>query len=509
MERRHFLYIPKTRLLLFELCGLIISYLLVIAISPTKAPEPYSKYLGVFGMYGGLNILVAYLTGRYDRRLKQQNRFYMAFNEFYTTLLSYAVMVLLLVFVFEGYSLYIFSAYVLVFLVTNIIIITMFFAYIYALDPEEESIVTPRNIKAIVANPPYDVDADSYSALRMAIVKERGEVLVSFLERHISLRSSNTTVVSTHDLFDIEKIASFRYDVIVNLFELNNIRGINMMFCSINEKLPDDGLFVGCFVPKSVAKRNILHRYPGGIKWIVYTFYYIVRRILPKLFMTKRLYYDITKGRNRVLSKTEVFGRLYYCGYAVIAEKKINDMIYFVAQRRNDPPVLKKRRYGPIIALNRVGKNGKTFKFYKMRTMYPYSEYLQEYIYEHYSLQEGGKFKHDIRINTMGHYMRKYWIDELPMLMNLLKGDMKLVGVRPLSKQYFSLYSNELQELRTQFKPGLLPPFYADMPKTLDEIQESEMRYLKMCGKRGVLITDFIYFWRICFNILFKRARSH
>ena len=39
----------------------------------------------------------------------------------------------------------------------------------------------------------------------------------------------------------------------------------------------------------------------------------------------------------------------------------------------------KKRRYGPIISLNRVGKNNRVFKFYKMRTMYPYSEFLQEY----------------------------------------------------------------------------------------------------------------------------------
>jgi lipopolysaccharide/colanic/teichoic acid biosynthesis glycosyltransferase len=95
------------------------------------------------------------------------------------------------------------------------------------------------------------------------------------------------------------------------------------------------------------------------------------------------------------------------------------------------------------------------------------------------------------------------------MILNLLKGDMKLVGVRPISKHYFSLYSPELQELRTKVKPGLLPPFYADMPKTLDEIQASELKYLNMCIKRGALITDTIYLWKIFVNIVFKRARSH
>ena len=104
--------------------------------------------------------------------------------------------------------------------------------------------------------------------------------------------------------------------------------------------------------------------------------------------------------------------------------------------------------------------------------------------------------------------MRKYWLDELPMIFNLLNGDMKLVGVRPLSAHYFNLYSIELQELRTKFKPGLLPPFYADMPKTLDEIQESEMKYLELCNKNGVFFTDIKYFYLILRNIFFRKARS-
>ena len=145
---------------------------------------------------------------------------------------------------------------------------------------------------------------------------------------------------------------------------------------------------------------------------------------------------------------------------------------------------------------------------YKMRTMHPYAEFLQGYIYEKNNLQEGGKFANDIRISTMGHFMRKYWLDELPMFINLLKGEMKLVGVRPLSQQYFNLYSKELQELRVQFLPGLLPPFYADMPKTLDDVQESEMKYLKACQQNGVFKTDMHYLWRIFYNILFKKARS-
>ncbi len=94
------------------------------------------------------------------------------------------------------------------------------------------------------------------------------------------------------------------------------------------------------------------------------------------------------------------------------------------------------------------------------------------------------------------------------MILNFCRGEMKLVGIRPLSQQYFSLYSKELQEKRTKAKPGLLPPFYADMPKTLDDIQASEMKYLIACEEKGTFRTDVTYLFKILGNIIFKKARS-
>ncbi len=46
--------------------------------------------------------------------------------------------------------------------------------------------------------------------------------------------------------------------------------------------------------------------------------------------------------------------------------------------------------------------------------------------------------------------MRKFWLDEFPMFINVFKGEMKLVGVRPLSRHYFSLYSDELKEKKAK-----------------------------------------------------------
>ena len=139
--------------------------------------------------------------------------------------------------------------------------------------------------------------------------------------------------------------------------------------------------------------------------------------------------------------------------------------------------------------------------------MHPFAEYLQQYIYELSDLQEGGKFKDDFRVTTEGKFFRKFWLDELPMVLNIFKGDMKIVGVRPLSSHYFNLYSEELKEKRIKNKPGLIPPFYADMPKSLEEIMESEMRYLSAYEKHPHL-TDLRYFIKAWTNILIKRARS-
>lgn len=330
---------------------------------------------------------------------------------------------------------------------------------------------------------------------------------LKFILKNISTKeASDTLFVSTNTRFNIDN-QNGDFHNIVNLQRINDIQRINKFFESVNQKLPLNGIFIGCSETHGLRKKRILKKYIWGINGIYYCIDFLIKRVFPKLLLTKGIYFFLTRGQNRVISKAETLGRLYSCGFEIIEDSFTDNLLYFAARKIKEPAYDMNPTYGPLIKLRRVGKNGLLFNVYKIRTMHPYAEYLQAYVYQKNSLQDGGKFKNDFRITTLGRLFRKFWIDELPMLRNLFKGNMKLVGVRPISQHYFDLYSDELKQKRIKTKPGLFPPFYLDMPKSLDEIMESELRYLDKYSKKP-FSTDFVYFWKILFNIFIKKERS-
>lgn len=315
-----------------------------------------------------------------------------------------------------------------------------------------------------------------------------------------SVGEKDCQVISSFSHFDV---ASIKEDLrkIINLERLNDIRFLNKFLESINSKLIPGGEFIGRFEEYNSRKQRVLELHPKPMKYLVHSGDIFFNRVVPKFPLSKKIYFKVTKGRGRVLSKAEAFGRLYSCGFEITEEYEIEGEYYFVAKKVKEPAFDKYPSYGPLIKLRRVGKDGKLIKVYKLRTMHPFSEYLQDYVFQKNELQEGGKFKDDFRISKEGKIFRKFWIDELPMFINFFKGEMKLIGVRPLSQQYFNLYTKELQEKRTRTKPGLLPPFYADMPKTLEEIIASELKYLDAYEK-APFKTDCKYFYFAVRNIL-------
>ncbi len=281
-------------------------------------------------------------------------------------------------------------------------------------------------------------------------------------------------------------------------------------YLAVLNGMVSDGAIVCCHSMTSRLKRKLIKsQYPWGVRYLIICWQYLWHRMCPKLQLTKGLYFALTKGKNRTFHRVEVLGRICRAGYDVIDES-FREGEFFVTACKVRQPVADKAPTGsPIIHLQRIGKDGKPIVVHKFRTMYTYSEYIQSYIFEHQHLKAGGKFKNDYRVNFWGRLLRRTWLDELPMVWNMLRGEMKLVGVRPLSPQYFSLYTPEMQQLRTQTKPGLLPPFYYEKvtPVELDDVQASERRYLEAYLEHPFK-TDWHYFWGIVGNIIFRRKHS-
>ena len=344
--------------------------------------------------------------------------------------------------------------------------------------------------------------------MKELIIRESGEKVYNYISQFTDVENKTNLFVSTTSKFNIENQPSNQFKTITNLRRINDIRYINKFFEAVNSKLPIGGIFINCVETYTLRKRRILKKFPPVLNWIYYFFDWTLKRVIPKLPIIKKVYFFFTRGMNRVISQAETYGRLYSCGFKFIDKKFINNNLYFVFKKVKEPVFDYHPTYGALIRLKRYGKNGKLIKVYKFRTMHAYSEYLQNYIFEKNNLQEGGKFRNDFRVNTIGKIMRKFWIDELPMFINLFKGNLKLFGVRPLSQQYFDLYDADLKEKRLKYRPGLVPPFYVDLPKTFEEIMDSEKRYLEAYDKHPFR-TDWKYFWKAFYNIVFKHARSN
>lgn len=112
---------------------------------------------------------------------------------------------------------------------------------------------------------------------------------------------------------------------------------------------------------------------------------------------------------------------------------------------------------GPIIySQQRVGKDGKPFKFYKFRSMIVNADKLKDKLLQENESKDGVifKMKRDPRITRVGRFIRRFSIDELPQLINVLKGEMSMVGPRPPVPREVNQYTLEDRK-RLHIKPGI------------------------------------------------------
>ena len=151
----------------------------------------------------------------------------------------------------------------------------------------------------------------------------------------------------------------------------------------------------------------------------------------------------------------------------------------------------------PIFVQNRVGLNGKKFRFYKFRTMHPNADKLLESLLAKNEMTGPVfKIKNDPRITRVGKILRKTSLDELPQLWNVLKGDMSMVGPRPALPRETEQYDAHAWE-RTSVVPGLTC-YWQIQPKrnslSFEKWLELDLKYIE---ERSFLVD-----WKIMFGTI-------
>ena len=152
---------------------------------------------------------------------------------------------------------------------------------------------------------------------------------------------------------------------------------------------------------------------------------------------------------------------------------------------------------GPVIfAHKRIGKNGKEFNMYKFRSMYENAEEKREW-------QENFKLENDPRITKVGKFLRKTSLDELPQIVNIIKGDLSIIGPRPIVDEELEKYG-ENKEKFLSITPGLTGYWQANgrSNTTYEERMQMELYYID----NQSLLLDIKIFFKTIVSVLKKEG---
>lgn len=168
---------------------------------------------------------------------------------------------------------------------------------------------------------------------------------------------------------------------------------------------------------------------------------------------------------------------------------------------------IKKEDGGPVFyKQERISKNGSRFKMYKFRSMVPNADQLLGKLRNKNEV-EGAMFKikHDPRITKVGHYIREHSLDELPQLVNVLKGDMSLVGPRPPLPSEVEQYT-DYDKQRLYVVPGCTGLWQATSRNEVgfDGMVKLDLEYIQ----RANMFYDFLIICKTIF-VIFKPNSSY
>lgn len=300
---------------------------------------------------------------------------------------------------------------------------------------------------------------------------------------------------------------------------LNTVKRLNLFLQGLQDSVLMGGYFVFRYRPMDEYLEELLSTKRGLALCVSYGWHFLRYRALPKISVLEKLYFSKyfsgldswvcrhTGKNRRMISRAEMWGRMYFWGFEVLSERKIGDDHWVVTRRFRDPETARRPSFFLIARLTKVGLNGQPMHLHKVRTMYPFSEFIQEKIYKDHGLSNTGKFKNDFRLTDYGKYIRRYWLDEIPQIFDWLRGEIKLVGMRATSPHFLSLYPQELYDLYVQTKPGLIPPIFDASTTGFEEIVRIELAYL-IAYQHQPVVTDVKCLFRTFHDIFIRGVRS-
>ncbi|MBS3771935.1 MAG: hypothetical protein KGY69_16910, partial [Bacteroidales bacterium] len=325
---------------------LLVSFSLAVMLNPFLGVEYFSEFDPSLTIFILIWLITTSLSKKLDfRRFKNLSSLNM---NIVVVNLIIGLVSLLLMFAFRSPQYFLFIVYGTLFGTTilELILASFYFSLIHA-KTIHNGFAYNRNPSSMMTSyspvqeekPVIIEEKESHSENKIdhTLIDEVGQRMYQFIDSHIDLSNGSHIVFSTTTQFNIDRLPDRHYSNLVNLKRINDIRHINKFFEAVNAKIPKNGIFIGCAETKEQRKQRILRKYSPGINIVYYILDFIVKRIFPKFYLTKNLYFFLTRGKNRVISRAEVLGRLYSCGFEISEEKFLNGHFYFVARKEKNP----------------------------------------------------------------------------------------------------------------------------------------------------------------------------
>jgi len=200
-------------------------------------------------------------------------------------------------------------------------------------DQAEEAFKQEKDVW--IDRPEREVRDPFRERLKEKYLKDRDEIF-QFIDETIWLDKISTgdaLILSAGSKDTVQDILGHEFEFIANLSLLNNLSRINKFLEAVNEKLAWGGYFVGVAETLEQRFRRKFSRYPKFLRGCRYAIDFFWSRVCPKLPFTKKVYFFFHGKGRRALSKTEILGRLHFCGFNMVRLREIDNLLYFIVKK--------------------------------------------------------------------------------------------------------------------------------------------------------------------------------